>query len=32
MGELVALGMHFENFGSLRVPVTGLLISLGIDV
>ena len=23
--------MHFENFGSLRAPVPGLLFSLGID-
>ena len=30
--ELVALGMHFENFGSLRAPVPGLLVSMGIYV
>ena len=30
--ELVALGMHFDNFGSLHAPVPGLIFSLGIDV
>ena len=30
--ELVALGMHFENCGSLCAPVPGLLLPLGIDV
>ena len=30
--ELVALGMNFGNFGSLRAPILGLLVSLGIDV
>ena len=30
--ELVALGINFENFGSLRAPVPVLLFSLGIDV
>ena len=30
--ELLALGMHFDNCGSLRAPVLGLLIYLGIDV
>ena len=30
--ELVALGMHFDNCGSLRAPIPGLLVSLGIDV
>ena len=30
--ELVSLGMHFDNCGSLRAPVPGLLVSLGIDV
>ena len=30
--ELVALGMQFENCGSLCAPVPGILISLGIDV
>ena len=28
----MALGMHIENGGSLRAPVLGLLVSLGIDV
>ena len=28
----MALGMHIENCGSLRAPVLGLLVSLGIDV
>ena len=30
--ELVALGVHFENFVSLRSPVPGLLVFLVIDV
>ena len=28
--ELVALGINFENFGSIRAPVPGLLNYLGI--
>ena len=28
----MALGMHFDNCGSLRAPIPGLLVSLGIDV
>ena len=30
--ELVALGMHFDNFGSLHAPFPSLMFSLGIDV
>ena len=30
--ESLALGMHFYNYGSLRAPVLGLLIYLGIYV
>ena len=30
--DLMALGVHFEIFGSLRAPVMGLLVSLDIDV
>ena len=30
--ELVALGVHFEKCGSLRVPVPSLLFSLGFYV
>ena len=28
----MALGMHFDSFGSLCAPVPGLLVSLSIDV
>ena len=28
----MALGIHFGNFGILRAPVPGLLVSLGIYV
>ena len=27
----MVLGMHFDSFGSLCVPVPGLLVYLGID-
>ena len=30
--ELIALGMHFDSFGSICVPVPVLLVSMGIDV
>ena len=30
--ELMALGAHFENWGSLRSPVLCILVSLGIYV
>ena len=30
--ELMKFGMHFDNFGSLRDPVPGLLVSLVIYV
>ena len=30
--ELIALGVHFDSFGSLCAPVLGLIVSLGIDV
>ena len=30
--DLVDLGMHFYNCGSLNAPVPFLIISLGIDV
>ena len=30
--ELMALGMQFENCGSLCFPVTGLLVYMGIGV
>ena len=30
--ELVALGTHFDNCGSICAPVWGILVSLGIDV
>ena len=30
--ELMALGIHFDSFGSICAPVPGLLVSLGIDV
>ena len=28
----MALGLHFDNFGSLRAPVLGLIVSLVIYV
>ena len=30
--DLMALGVHFDNCGSLISPILGLLVSLGIDV
>ena len=30
--DLMDLGMYFDSFGSLRDPVPGLIVSLGIAV
>ena len=30
--ESMALGMHFDSFGSLCAPVLGIIVSLGIDI
>ena len=28
----MALGIHFDSFGSICDPFTGLIVSLGVDV